>query len=307
MSDTTAATSTRRPLAFATEDGVSAEVRRLRRGEYKQTGNWSLAQISWHLVIPLDQYLNPPASPDVKPTPEQQAMKARFVDYIVANNALPPFANTAPPAWTPPSTASDADVDRLIAGLQKLKNYPHELVEMGPIGPVPIAECRRVHLVHAAHHLSFLQPNIARREPLRFNSPDEAITDVRRLKRGHKQAGDWTLPQACWHLNVATSNAMRPPPYPEQTVTDDIRHRLNRILSTGRMATGVQAPQIATPPADASDAHIEALIATLERFKLFTGEFAPHRIFGKLSNDDMRRLAMIHCAHHLSFFVPTGP
>ncbi|HSV13469.1 MAG TPA: DUF1569 domain-containing protein [Tepidisphaeraceae bacterium] len=303
----TTSTPTRRPLAFATEDGVLAEVARLRRHGYQKTGNWSLPQIAWHLMIPIDAYLNPPASPDIQPTPEQAKMKAGFVDYIVANGKLPPHATTAPPSWTPPADAGDADVERLVIGMNKLKNYPHAMVEMSVIGPVPIAECRRVHLVHAAHHLSFLQPKNARRDVLRFKSPDQAIADVRALKKGHKQAGDWTLPQACWHLNVALGNTMRPGPHAESApMTDELRRRLQGILNTGQLPQGVQAPATAAPPADAPESSIDTFIATLERWESYRGDFAPHRIFGKISDDEMCQLAMIHCAHHLSFFVPTG-
>jgi hypothetical protein len=298
---------TRRPLSFATEDGVQAEVARQRRHGYEKTRNWSLPQIDWLLMIPIEAYLNPPSSPDVQPTPEQAKMKAGFVDYICANNKLPPQATTAPPSWTPPADASDADIERLVMGMNKLKNYPHAMVEMSVIGPVTIGECRRVHLVHAAHHLSFLQPKTKRRDVLRFNSPDQVIADVRNLKKGHKQAGDWTLPQACWHLNVAMGNTMRPGPH-EQTVamTEDLHRRLQGILKSGQLPQGVQAPPVANPPADAQESAIESFIATLERWKSYRGEFAPHRIFGKISDDEMRQLAMIHCAHHLSFFVPTG-
>lgn len=144
-------------LKFANENEVLADVARLRRG-FTPHGNWTLAQIAWHVVIPLEQYLNSPQTPDAKPTPEQAAMQARFVDYIVETGHVPPHARTAPPSWTPPPTAGDGDIARLEAGLHKLKGYPHALVEMGPLGPVAIAKCRLVHLVHAAHHLSFLEP-----------------------------------------------------------------------------------------------------------------------------------------------------
>src|SRR5207247_2619023 len=98
----------RRALSFATEDGVLAEVARLRRHSYRQNGNWTLAQIAWRLTIPLENFVNAPLSPDIKPTPEQAKLKAGFVDYIVANNKLPPHAMTAPPSWTPPADAGDA-------------------------------------------------------------------------------------------------------------------------------------------------------------------------------------------------------
>ncbi len=149
--------SKQRDLSFATEDQVIAEIARLQRG-YAKNGNWSLAQIAWHLVIPLERYLSPPADPSAKMTPQQLAMKERFVDVCVKTGKLPPHAMTAPPDWTPPPTANDSDIARFEAGLIKLKNYPHAMVEMGPIGPVTTAEYRRVILVHAAHHLNYLEP-----------------------------------------------------------------------------------------------------------------------------------------------------
>ena len=51
-----------------------------------------------------------------------------------------------------------ADIEAIINGLRKLQTYPHSLVDMGPFGPVPIEEFRRLNLMHLAHHLHFLNP-----------------------------------------------------------------------------------------------------------------------------------------------------
>ena len=81
--------------------------------------------------------------------------------------------------------------------------------------------------------------------------------------------------------------------------------RLEAILASGRLPSGIEAPQPAIPPDDASDASVEALLATIDRFESFNGPIAPHRIFGNLSDAEARKLNLIHCAHHLSYLVPT--
>lgn len=293
-------------LKFASEDEVIADLARLRRGFIKR-GNWSLAQIAWHLAIPLDKHLHPPASPDAQPTAEQLEKQVRFVDYIIEHEKAPAFAANAPPAWVPPETADESDIARFEAGLERLKNYAHAIVEMGPLGPVSIDKCRRVHLMHIAHHLSFLEPAAKRREVLRFKSPDEVIADVSALRNGHQQAGNWNLAQMCRHLNTAMNRLMEPEDAnsPAPPSTPELRQRVENILQSGKIPSGLQAPQRAVPPAICGDEEVDAFLATLGRFTAFAGPFSSHPRFGKLPDDEMRQLALIHCAHHLSYLTPS--
>jgi hypothetical protein len=99
---------------------------------------------------------------------------------------------------------------------------------------------------------------------------------------------------------------MVPGPFPPDTPEQLVRKpKLREILAIGKLPSGIEAPAPAIPPADANESAIDALIATLKRFDSFTGPIAPHRIFGHLSDADARRLNLIHCAHHLSYLVPT--
>ncbi|HEX3358858.1 MAG TPA: DUF1569 domain-containing protein [Tepidisphaeraceae bacterium] len=293
-----------RTLRFDTEKEVIAEIGRLRVG-YGKTGKWTLAQICWHVGLPIEKHLNPPEPMDLQPTPEQEAKKKGFVDYIVTHRSAPPGVREAPPQFIPPDTAGEADVDRYIALLDKMAKYPHPKVMMGPVGPVTIQEFRLCNVFHAAHHLAFLLPTNSRRE-LQFSNTSELKSDIQKLRKTpHKQLGNWSLAKTCWHLETAIRLRMVPGPFPPNTPEQNAtRPRLEEILSSGQLPSGIQAPDPAVPPADAADASIDTLLATIDRFDSYKEPFAPHRIFGNLTDAEVRKLNLIHCAHHLSYLVP---
>jgi hypothetical protein len=141
---------------------------------------------------------------------------------------------------------------------------------------------------------------------LHFETAQQVIDDVTHLRAaGYSKSGSWSLPQICWHLHATTSFIMRPGPHPEPTPEQLAnRARLHSILSTNQLPAGIQAPDAVTPPPDAPDSAVDDFLATLDRLQSFPGPFAPHRLFGRLSNDEARRLVLIHSAHHLSHLVP---
>jgi hypothetical protein len=145
------------------------------------------------------------------------------------------------------------------------------------------------------------------RRELNYNTPAEAIAYVERLRGSAcDRCGNWSLEQACWHLNVATTSIMdggsaKTPNTPEQ---DAMRPRVEQILATGKLPSGIQGPPKAMPPADAPPGAVDDLIGTLRRLESFKGPFGTHRLFGNLEDDQIRRIALIHAAHHLSHFVP---
>jgi len=143
------------------------------------------------------------------------------------------------------------------------------------------------------------------RRVLSFNTEDDVIVEVQRLRRGYTQAGAWSLPQMCAHLDKAVQFGMQPGPFapdtPEQLKD---KERVPGILATGKLPEGIKAPEPMLPPADCGDESIDAFLVTIEKYKRFPGPTAPHRIFGKLAEPDARRLNLIHCAHHLSYLTP---
>lgn len=144
-----------RELHFADEDAIIADVQALRRG-YEQRGDWTLPQICWHLAKIIGSNFDPPADPSAEQTPEQATRLQAFLARLATPGGSSHWP--APPANQPPPDAGDADIDRFIEAMRRLKAYPHKKIVMGPLGPASIADCRRAHLLHAAHHLGFLIP-----------------------------------------------------------------------------------------------------------------------------------------------------
>lgn len=291
----------KRQLRFKNEDDAIAEIERLRASRYDKLGNWSLPMICWHLDMPLD----PPAT--TKLTPQQEQRQRDFIDVILTTGR-PPGNFEAPPDRTPSPSCGDADVEHFLATLRKLKTYPHSHVAMGPFGPVLTEHVRALLLMHAAHHLSHLVPTSpARRIGLQFKNEDEVIADVSHLREGYERAGSWSLPQTCWHLEKTVLSRLRPGPFDDDTPEQTQRKAaIPQLLAAGALPHGIVAPSDVVPPEDADDSSIDALIAALKRLKAFKGEIAPHLFFGRLRDADARQLNLIHCAHHLSYLVPTS-
>ena len=294
----------RRQLQFSNEDEVIAEVDRLRAAGYAQRGNWSLAQMCFHLGVVPSRSLTPPAS--TTPTPAQQRMQAGFVDVILATGKPPPGMQP-PPFMIPPAACGDAEIEAFKDAMRKMKSYPHSHVDFGPMGPLPIETMRKLTLLHAAHHLSHLDAKAKRREGVNYRTEDEVIADVQRLRRGYAQAGAWSLPQMCAHLDKAVQFRMQPGPFaPDTPEQIEKKRQIPGILAAGKLPDGIPAPEPMLPPADCGEASIDAFVVTIERYKSFPGPTAPHRIFGQLAEPDARRLNLIHCAHHLSYLTPTA-
>lgn len=143
------------------------------------------------------------------------------------------------------------------------------------------------------------------RRTLNFRSIDDIMDDVRVLRAGHRRIGNWSLPQVCRHLNIVFSNSMRPGPFPPDSAEQQaMSARLDTILASGQLPKGIKAPEIAVPPPECDDSEIDRFFETLEKAKAFKGPFAPHRLFGTLSDREFRQLMLIHAAHHLSHLHP---
>jgi hypothetical protein len=296
-----------RVVRFKTPQELAADVDRLHRGGYEKHGNWNLPQICRHLTVAIEGALRPPAS--TTPTPEQAKMKAGLVDVILKTLAPPPGLE-APDFLVPPADCDERDIERFKQVLWRVFEYPHSHVDFGPaMGPVPTDEMRELTLLHASHHLAYLEPKLKRRENLRYASDEDVAADVRKLRNGYTRAGAWTLPQACCHLDLAMKARMQPGPFPPTTPEQEARRPMMReILASGQMPDGLQSPEPFLPPPSeqCGDDAIDSFLATLEKWKSYPGPFAPHRIFGQISPDEWRALNRIHCARHFSFLTPTS-
>ena len=147
----------------------------------------------------------------------------------------------------------------------------------------------------------------SQRRLIRFATEDDAIADVQRLRKGCTQVGSWSLPRMAWHLNQAVQARMKPGPHPPETDEQKARKPLLQHVRAmnGYLPDGIQAPEPMVPPADAPESAIDDLIASLKELKAYKGKIAPHRLFGEIPDAEARRLNLIHCAHHLSYLIPS--
>ena len=146
------------------------------------------------------------------------------------------------------------------------------------------------------------------RRTLGYESFDEVMPDVERLLQGHTQVGNWTLAQICRHLGAILRRHVYLPASttfdPSDRVCEDQKRRM---LETGILPEGIDAPPGAMPEATLSEAEkAEGLRAAIAYFRASPGPVIPHRILGPLTRDEWDRFELIHLAHHLSFAVPTA-
>lgn len=145
------------------------------------------------------------------------------------------------------------------------------------------------------------------RRSLQLTDEDAAIAEIERLRSGYTKVGKWSLEQAAYHLDQSLQSRMQPGPHPANMPEQDARRdTLQQVLASGRLPDGILAPPSMEPSPECTSECVDSLIATLRKSKTFPGPFAPHRLFGSLSDADMRRINMIHIAHHLSYLVPTN-
>jgi hypothetical protein len=292
---------TRRPLKFKTPAELEAELDRLKTGKYKKHGSWNLPQACRHLSLVIEGSLTP--APNDEPTPEELAMKEKFFAMVRSPEGMPEKLPIGNPALVPPEDCGEIEIDRLKNAFKTLSTLPHKQIKVGRCGPVPVAEVADLHLIHCAHHLSFLEP-VSRRE-LSYGSVDDAIADLNHLRKGYIQTGQWTLPQMCRHIRVGLAKAAQPAPEPATPEQDQQRPVFEKVLASGKIPTGLQAPSPAIPPADCQDEEIDQLMAAFERFKTYAEPRSAHPRFGPLDLPQLKRIILIHAAHHLSYLIPT--
>lgn len=154
---------------------------------------------------------------------------------------------------------------------------------------------------------------VQRRET-RFANFDEVVRDVEALHaKGYEKAGNWDLAQVCGHLTKWLSYPLDG--FPRSgcfigtmlwmmriTVGKGIK---KKILTTGKFKEGgPTAPDSIVASGGNESAAVMKFKEIIERFKNHTGEIHLSPLFGKMSRDELLRLHLIHCAHHLSFLTP---
>ena len=147
------------------------------------------------------------------------------------------------------------------------------------------------------------------RRSLSFRTLDDVMPEVERLLAGHETVGAWSLGQICEHLALVLRRVVDlPVTAHSDPSTWAPASKRNEILDSGALPEGIPGiPEIM--PSRSVDVREAAdfLRSAIAHYKASpTGPVAPHRVFGPLSRDEWTRIQCIHCAHHLSFAVPTA-
>jgi hypothetical protein len=155
-------TTTRRSLDFRSFDEALAEIERLRLGRYRRSGRWGLVQIVRHCSIVLKGSLD--GFGFWAPWPIQPLARRFFLKKILRNRRFPVGVKThsSMDVTDPGSEETPAEVDAAISELRglirRLETEDRPMAWSPLFGQMPRTTWLDLHLVHLAHHLSFLVP-----------------------------------------------------------------------------------------------------------------------------------------------------
>jgi hypothetical protein len=146
----------RRPLDFQSLDQLTAELVRLRDSGYTQAGNWTLGQISDHLAIFFRGSLD--GFSQRVPWLIRITVGKLILRSIFKNRGMREGVKV-PQSFLPGDPRDDArSVDELLALIDRFRDHPGDYHPSPLFGHLTRQQWTELHLIHAAHHLSFLTP-----------------------------------------------------------------------------------------------------------------------------------------------------
>jgi len=148
----------RRMLQFASLDDAVADARRLHTAGYERAGQWSLAQNLEHLTIFLNKSL------DGFGEIERPLMIRLFGPWLIKPLMLAmgrmPAGVEGPRPLMPLGTGDDASQLAAFEAAVARVNAAGAFQPSPFLGRLRSNQWRRLHCIHAAHHLSFLVPKV---------------------------------------------------------------------------------------------------------------------------------------------------
>jgi len=143
-------------LIFHSVDEMIADAARLKLGPYEKAGQWDLAMILDHL----GKAMRVPQPPEHKPVPWPLSVVARaFIHRLAKRKYYPQFKFPAPKEFQPAAGVPLEQADAAFcAAAEQIKTFDGPTVSGTPFGTLPREDFLKLHLLHGAHHLSFLSP-----------------------------------------------------------------------------------------------------------------------------------------------------
>lgn len=150
-----------RELQFETLADAAAEAQRLLLG-YESTGNWTLAQVCGHcqnwLTYPMDGFPKPNMFMGGMLWMMKVTVGKGMMRKAIETGKMRAGGPTMP-ASIPSSDADDkAAVDDFVSTVQRFESFQGKLHPSPLFGENDKDTTTKLHLVHCAHHFSFLKP-----------------------------------------------------------------------------------------------------------------------------------------------------
>jgi hypothetical protein len=147
----------RRTLDFFDFDAVLADVERLRRDGYRRAGTWDLPQACDHLTRFMRGSLE--GFGFQFPLPFRLAGRWLFLGRTLRTRRIPTGVKGPAPLMPPADVGGDAAVRAFAETVARVRDHRGDFHPSPLFGRLTPEQWRQIHLIHAAHHLSFLVPN----------------------------------------------------------------------------------------------------------------------------------------------------
>jgi hypothetical protein len=147
-----------RRLEFNDFDDVNQEAERLLNGTYQKAGTWDLAQVCNHLA----DAMTLSATKGVRPMaslPVRWYIRWRYLNKVLQSRKLPSGVKAPEEVRAPASGDPAAAVQRLREAVAQCKAHQGEYKPHPYFGYLKPDQARQFHLIHCAHHFSFLVPD----------------------------------------------------------------------------------------------------------------------------------------------------
>lgn len=150
----------RRQITFHSLDDILPDVRRLAPAHHT-LGQWTLGQICWHLAVTVDASID---GMNLRNHRRKRRLIGLLLFRYTLRFGIPPNY-TVDTALTPPShVALSAAMMDLERSLLRYRQHTGPLRPHALFGRLSRSGWDRMHLLHAAHHLSFVIPANTRGE-----------------------------------------------------------------------------------------------------------------------------------------------
>ena len=152
----------KRPLSFPNFVEMMAEVHLLLEGGYQSNGNWTLVQACGHMAdwmrFPMDGFPKPPLPMRMLFWVMKVTIGPGMKRKILAEGFTGGMP-TAPETVPEPGAMTDSQAVQLLQQtVDRLMAYNGDFLPSPLFGPMDKATVIQVSLLHAEHHLGYLEP-----------------------------------------------------------------------------------------------------------------------------------------------------